>query len=170
MKRPSTPHGQFVTTPGAAALIQLLGCGHQHAAIALTHDELKRVQKLYGFTPEPPNKKPEPPPAPQITDFKARWDFEAAHKKWEASIKALDQWKDPQALLQAGADRNVTRYAEADGLRLLVWIAKYVTPGEDPLKILVQLACDAGCDVDPSDVTWACDEEADTAETETDSV
>jgi hypothetical protein len=57
--------------------------------------------------------------------------------------------------MQAGADRNMVRHAESDGIRLIAWLAKYVPEGEDPLKTLVQLAVDAGWDVDPSDVTWA---------------
>jgi hypothetical protein len=56
---------------------------------------------------------------------------------------------------QAGADRNAFRHAEADGLRLLAWLARHVPSGEDPLKTLVRLAADAGCDVDPADVGWA---------------
>lgn len=58
-------------------------------------------------------------------------------------------------LLQAGADRNVLRHAQADGLRLVAWLARYVEPGKDPLRTLVELACQAGWDVDPIDVGWA---------------
>jgi hypothetical protein len=161
MKRPThngEPHGQIVTTPSASMLIQLLGSGYKQGSIAFTCDEIARVRKLYDFVPEPPNEKPAPPPPPQIADFKSRWDFEVARKKWEANVKALDAWIDPRAMLQSGADRNTMRYAEADGLRLLAWIAKYTSPGEDPLKILVRLASDAGYDVDASDRAWAVDE------------
>lgn len=43
------------------------------------------------------------------------------------------------------------------------WLAKYVPPGEDPLRHLVQLAVNAGWDVDPEDVEWAETEEAEDA-------
>lgn len=57
--------------------------------------------------------------------------------------------------MQAGADRNALRRAEADGLRLVAWLARYVPSGEDPLKTLIQVASDAGFDVDPEDFDWA---------------
>ncbi|HZL96042.1 MAG TPA: hypothetical protein VFB99_20460 [Vicinamibacterales bacterium] len=71
------------------------------------------------------------------------------------ALRAHAKWEDPRAFMQAGADRDVFRHAELDGLRLLAWIARYVPPGEDPLKSLVMLASDAGWDVDPDDVAWA---------------
>lgn len=63
--------------------------------------------------------------------------------------------KDTNVLLQAGSDRNVLRHAEADGLRLLAWIARYTETGCDPLKVLIQFAIEAGVDVDPSDVDYS---------------
>lgn len=65
------------------------------------------------------------------------------------------------AFLEAGACRDVFRAAEADGLRLIAWLAPFVAKGEDPLKILVQMAIDAGYDVDPSDVAWSEEESQD---------
>jgi hypothetical protein len=62
---------------------------------------------------------------------------------------------DPRALLQAGADRNMIRHAEHDGLRLIAWLARHVPAGEDPLKSLVLAAVDAGWDVSPEDASWA---------------
>lgn len=56
--------------------------------------------------------------------------------------------------MQAGADRNALRHAQADGLRLLAWLARHVEPGQDPLRTLVDLACQAGWDVDPLEVDW----------------
>jgi len=58
-------------------------------------------------------------------------------------------------LYQAGADRNMFRTLETDGLRLLGWLARYVEPGQDPLKVLIQFAIEAGVDVDPSDVDYS---------------
>lgn len=63
--------------------------------------------------------------------------------------------KDPNPLIQAGNDRNTLRHAECDGLRLLAWIAAYMPPNEDPMKVLIQLASDAGWDVDSVDVEWS---------------
>lgn len=58
-------------------------------------------------------------------------------------------------LYQAGADRNAFRHAESDGLRLLAWLAKYLEPGQDPLKTLIQFAADSGVDVEYSDIEYA---------------
>lgn len=60
-------------------------------------------------------------------------------------------------LTQAGSDRNVIREAECDGLRLIAWLAKFVPAGEDPLKTLIQIADEAGCNVSYEDISWAMD-------------
>jgi len=63
-------------------------------------------------------------------------------------------------LLQAGADRNLFRHAEVDGLRIVAWFAKYLEPGEDPLRWLIQRLAEVGAyDLDPNDVEWANGEE-----------
>ena len=144
-------------------LMQLLGSGVTAGQVALTRDEFTAVKKLYGYKPEKPNKKPPSPiepvaPAPGA-DYVTREKFAADLRKYEAAVKAHDKWTDPMPFLQAGADRDAIRNAEADGLRLLAWIAQFVQPGEDPLKTLVQFASDAGCDVDPADAEWAEDSE-----------
>lgn len=72
------------------------------------------------------------------------------------SIRRLYGFKpDNNVLLQAGADRNVVRHAECDGLRMLAWIARYVEPNGDPMKTLIQMAVDAGFDVADADAEWA---------------
>jgi len=58
-------------------------------------------------------------------------------------------------LEKAGAERNILRHAEADGMRLVAWIARYTESGQDPLKVLVQLACASGLDVEPGDSKWS---------------
>lgn len=63
-------------------------------------------------------------------------------------------------LLEVGSDRNMFRLAEQDGLRMVAWIARHVEPGDDPLKLLIQMASEAGWDVDPEDYEYASEEEA----------
>lgn len=156
MNRPTTngAHGSLTTTPIAATMIALLG-GIRHGGVALSQDEFKAVQRLYGFVPEGPNAKPPPPAAPQREAFRTAYDYEAAVGRYKDALKAHANWKDPQAFMQAGADVNALRHAEADGLRLLAWLARHLQTGDDPVQVLVQMAIDAGWDVDPSDVTWA---------------
>jgi hypothetical protein len=136
-------------------MMQLLGPGAVYKGLALSRDEFKAVNKLYGLKPEPQNKKPPPPPAPEPADFPEPWKYNAALQKHEEAIKHHQNWQDPQALLQAGADRNALRAAESDGLRLLAWFAKFVPAGEDPLAHLIQITSEAGLDIAYEDVTWA---------------
>lgn len=157
-KRPATrgaTGGALVTTPRTAAMIQLLGTGLHHEGVAFSNDEFKRIKRLYGFVEEPPHEKPSPPPAPNRSDFDSHHAYEIAQREHEELVKRIDKWEDPRAFLQAGADRNALRHAQADGMRLLAWLAKYISQGEDPLRVLIQLASDSGWDVDPADVEWA---------------
>lgn len=159
-------HGHTVTTPSAATMIQLLGSGFASNSVAFTRDEWKHIKKLYGFKDEPPNERPPPPTAPSREQFKTTWDYDRAVKEHQVALKAWESWVDPRQFMQAGADRNAIRHAESDGLRLLAWLAQYVPAGEDPLKSLVQIAIDAGWDVDPSDVGWANDNSEDSNQCE----
>ena len=155
MKRPTTDgHRAIVTTPRVAEMMKLLGSGARHNDVVLSRDEFRAVNKLYGFQKEPPNMKPPPPEPPVREDYPDRWAFDRAIRDHGHALQAHANWEDPRELMQAGADRNAFRHAEADGLRMLAWIAKYVPAGEDPLKHLVQAALAAGWDVDPADIQW----------------
>lgn len=157
--RPSVRNLATVSTPRAETLIELLGPGLIHGPIAFTRDEFKDLRKLYRFEPEKPHEKPPPPEAPKRSDFDAQWKYEDAVRRHPERLRAHENWQDPLPLWQAGADRNTVRHADADGLRLIAWLARFCNPGEDPLKVLVQMAIDAGFDVDPADVDWVEDED-----------
>lgn len=157
-------HGSYVTTPMARTMIQLLGSGIVTGSVVLSKDEFKRIQKIYGYTPEKPNEKPPPPVAPKAEDFTNTngtrgYQYQQACEKHEQALKAHAKWQDPQPLMQAGADRNTIREAETDGLRLLAWLARFVPPGTDPLVTLIQFAADAGADVASEDLDWADESE-----------
>jgi hypothetical protein len=81
------------------------------------------------------------------------------HDELRSLEKVYEFHSEENPLLQAGADRNLFRHAEADGLRVLAWLSRYTEPGQDPLKVLVGLAVEAGLNVDPEDCAWAEDEE-----------
>jgi hypothetical protein len=149
-----------VTTPRVASVMTLLGVGALTGPVAFTRDEKRAIDRLYGLVPERPQKRPEPPVAPVREDFADRWAYDDAVRDHKTAMEAWRRWKDSSPLMQAGADRNAFRHAEADGLRMVAWIAKYVEPGQDPVKVLVRMAIDAGWDVDPADVDWAETEEA----------
>lgn len=104
-------------------MIGLLG-GITYQTVAISTDEARSLERLYGFTPDEPG------------------------------------------IMQHGATRNMLRHAEADGLRMVAWFARFIPPGEDPLKYLVQLTVERGWDITPEDVAWAADEADDCDETE----
>lgn len=157
MKRPHVGWCR-VTTPRAGTMIQLLGSGTVHNGLALTRDEYNALRRLYDFTDEPPNEKPPAPVAPRREDFADSYKYEHAMREHEHAMKAHAKWVDPRALLQAGADRNLLRHAEADGLRIIAWLARFVPAGEDPLKRVVQAFAALGCATDYEDNGWADDE------------
>lgn len=157
VQRP-TLQGRTVSTPYSAGMMSLLGSGPVFKGLALSKSEHRGLQKLYGFYDEKPNKKPPPPPTPKREDFDMAWKFENAIQDHKNAMQLWDKWEDPRPFLQAGADRDLMREAERDGVRMLAWIAKFTPPGEDPLKTVIQMAADAGFDVDPEDMTYALDE------------
>lgn len=154
-KRPTVQNMADVTTPFAATMMQLIGVGGTFENVAFSKTEIRNLKKLYGFEAEKPNKKPPPPEAPKREDFGSDWDFERAQRDHKEALKRHADWKDPLPLMQAGADRNLYRHVRGDGLRLAAYIAKFCEPGEDPLKVLIRMAIDAGYAVDPEDVSWA---------------
>lgn len=148
---------ESTTTPRSAVIQQLLGC-HSCGAVKLTSDEFKRIRKLYGIVQEKQEEKPPAPIAPERKNFKDSWEYKDALARHEKAVNAHAHWESPHRLLQAGADRNALRHASADGLRIVAWLAKYLEVDQDPLKLVIQLASEAGYDVDPEDLSWAIED------------
>lgn len=161
MKRPMTSDdgGSYCTTPNAADLMLALGGDLMHEGVAISTDEKRALERLYGFVPEKPNVKPPAPTAPKREEFPAGYpgtrEYDDAVRRFEQRLAAWQKWEDPRDFMQAGANINLMRRAEVDGLRLVAWLAKFTEPGADPLKAVVQLAYEADWDVDPQDVDWA---------------
>jgi len=153
MKNRPESSGCIVTTPGAARLQSLLGSAPRQGSVAPTHDEYRALQRLYGYVPEKSHPRP---PEPSHPGPDATWDEKEKYKRAKAT---WDAWSDPKGFLQAGADVNLYRHAEVDGLRLVAWIARFIAPGADPLKALILLASEAGWNVDLEDIEYAQEEE-----------
>lgn len=160
MKRPHTEHNySIVTTPLSATMITLMGPDLSSGGVTLTRSESRAIKDLYGYKKEKPTERPpEPippkPPGPSAGPEDAR-AYRQLKDKHDGAMVNWQKWQDPLPLMQAGAARNAIRDAQVDGLRLLAWIAKYVEPGHDPLKTLVQFATEAGMPVCSEDVEWA---------------
>lgn len=154
-ERPQMRGGAYTTTPLAASCMAILGSALRSGPVLLSTDEKRALDRLYGFKLEGPNEKPPKPTMPEPPDNEAHFERQKREESFQKALKAWEQWEDPRTLMQAGADRNMARHAEHDGMRLIAWLAKYVPPGEDPLKTLVQLVADAGFNVAPEDIAWA---------------
>jgi hypothetical protein len=144
-----------ISAPSRRVPIALLGAALSHGNVTISRDEYRALCRLYGFVPEQPNERPPKPAPPPKPDWRTEQDHRRAVEAWE-------KWEDPRPFHQAGADRNLMRHAEADGLRIMAWLAGYVEPGEDPLRALVRVFVE-GYDIDPADVEWA---EAEAEETQ----
>lgn len=120
LKRPTVNglYDSLCTTPRAGQMMTLLGAGQSTGPFTFSRDEFRAVQKLYGYQAEQPNQKPPPPAQPVREDFQDDWAYRDALRKHQEALKAHQKWKDPIDFMQAGADRNCMRHAEADGLRL----------------------------------------------------
>lgn len=144
-------------------MIGLLG-GTKFESLAITNDQFRAIQRVYGYVPEQPGQRPVPPaPPPPCPADASRQEYVAHQKAVEAHKKIVGEcarWQNPQAFMQAGADRNALRSAQADGMRLMAWLAKYTEPGEDPVKVLIRMASASGHEVDPEEYEWATSEGA----------
>lgn len=152
-----------MTTPLSATVIELLGHDLSSGGVVLSRSESRAITELYGYKAEKPSKRPpEPtaptPPGPSSGPDDAR-EYRRLMDKYDGAMVNWRKWQDPLPLMQAGVARNAVRDAQVDGLRLLAWIAKYVEPGHDPLKTLVQFAAEAGMPVCSEDVEWADEDE-----------
>lgn len=120
-----------ITTPRNSEILGLIGGGLVHEGLALTNDEVRALRKLYGY---------DEPRKPLLEE--------------KPSYGSRDKSQKVEDFHQAGADRNLIRHAQLDGLRLVAWLAKFVDKDEDPLAFLVSVMADSGMDVDIEDIEW----------------
>lgn len=129
-----------ITTPRNSEVLGLIGGGLVHEGLALTNDEVRALRKLYGYD--------EPRKRPRLSE-----EEEPSYEVRE-QIRKADKSQKVEDFHQAGADRNLIRHAQLDGLRLVAWLAKFVDKDEDPLAFLVSVMADSGMDVDIEDIEW----------------
>ena len=164
--RPRTSDRGYCSTPSTAQTVSVCGGELRRGSVAISRDEYRSLQRMYGFVNESSRPRPEPPAEPKRKDFPADRDgyraFDDAMRQYRSAYASWEAWTDPRPFFQAGADVSMLRYAEVDGIRIVAWLARVMrgtAPGADPLKAVVQLAIDAGWDVDPADVSWAKNDE-----------
>lgn len=161
-KRPGDLHpgvGCSTDTPTTADMAALLG-RTTFEGVAFTRDQFERLLKFYGFT------------RVDAEVEASRQSHANAVKKFEEEYAKADEWKrrnmqrpkdfDPRgiaAFFTAGRDTGCFREARTDGLRVMAFISKYLQPGEDPVKLVIQMASEAGFDVDPEAYGWATEDD-----------
>jgi hypothetical protein len=157
-KRPHIGHnGSVTSTPSAADSIELLG-GKITEGVALTRDQLRAIRRVYGYTEETPNVRPAPPVQPETVGL-GYFDRQQVMSKYEEELRRHAKWEDPREFMQSGADRNMFRDMSTDGMRVMAWLAQHLTPGEDPVKTVINMAVAAGWDVSCEDGMFAQEED-----------
>ena len=119
--RPQT-QGSYVSSPSSKTCIDLLGGGMVHEGVCLSRTEVDRLRELYGYRVEPPHDRPAPPIAPDRSHYKWEYDYQRAVGEYEDAMRVHKRWEDPREFHQVGADRNMIRHAQCDGLRIVAWL------------------------------------------------
>lgn len=147
-------------TPSTAMILDLLGRGARFEGVTVSESQMRALRKMYLYTDEAANAIVEEQRAAHLAAEAAKIEHNA---KLEEGYARKHNTRHPEKFdaegvrrfVDSGDARDVFRRASRDGLRMLAFLAKYIEPGGDPVKLLVQLASDAGFDVDGSDVEWA---------------
>ena len=144
-------------TPNDIAMIELLG-GNRHEGIVLSRSQMNHLRKAYEFNPIFPAKCADQAVAlreAEIVRIKAENAEKAAKGLTRNSYNGLKDVPNPltgaekktvERFHQAGDDRDLLRQASGDGLRVMAFLAQFLEPGQDPVKLVVQLCADAGYD------------------------
>lgn len=158
---PRTEQGSLCSTPSAAVSIDLLG-GYRYESVTFSTDELRALERLYEFdlskSVNEARHHAEEAHAAAVVQYEAAkaasspWNWPTIHPPKPPDLAGAARWQ------RSGDIRNLMRHAEADGLRLIGAIARYLSPGEDPVKILLSLMAQAGFDVQ-EDPDWYNEEE-----------
>lgn len=149
--RPTTESGNTCATPMDATMIALLG-GKRVEGVAFSVDQYRALERHYGYdmkkaregavayAEEADKRELEAHEA-----FMADPDIPSRDKRGKRapkpSLTSVDQF------MVAGAERNMFRAVQEDGMRVMAFIAKYLETGQDPVKMLAQLMLEAGFDM-----------------------
>ncbi len=157
-------------TPADVALIAMLG-GQSFNGCSFTVDTMRRLRAAYGVDTS----------REHVADHQAMRETQvdkvyakmleehaaanAPHAMW-SPLRGKPTPERPKVdhagearFSGAGDDRNLFRRVQRDGLRLMAVLSRYMERGEDPVKLLVKLLVNNGCDVDPTACQWADSED-----------
>lgn len=170
-ERPTAEGGRACATPSDATMITLLG-GMTFQGVTFTRGQAKALEKFYGYDDQKARR--------DASDaVKESWKLQTQKvmdrlkdpklKDWKRNelMKQLKELQNQQsqeetvkgaaAFAEAGGVRNRWRIIQEDGLRVMAMLGRFLEPGQDPVKLVVQLMSEAGYDVSEH-CEWAYDE------------
>ena len=142
----------FAATPDDVFVIKTLG-GKQCNGVTFTDDQLRALRRAYGFSDTHNQSVVEgmrQDHEVRVTAFEKTLLEALPYKREELERKRPKPF-DAEGLttfLESGDNVNLFRHAERDGLRIMGAISRFLEPGEDPVKLVLRLAVEAGYDVD----------------------
>jgi hypothetical protein len=149
------------STPSSRLMIELIGSKMNYEGVHFSSDEVKYLKVVYGFSDVEHERMLDKACAMAQVDYEgrlARYEKERAQNtSWHVPLKPKPPYsrEELDAFYTAGDLRNLARYVQRDGLRVMAVLARYVEADEDPVQVLLRMAIEAGYAVDPSDIEWA---------------
>lgn len=157
MQTRPTAGGSMCVVPDDATTLSITN-GVTVGNVAITRGKLRHMERLYGFDLDAAARAAATKSHEQHVAALARHEEEKAKATgWDRDRLVPPKRTEPSevASFQFGGDtRDLLRYAEADGMRMVALIAAYLEPGEDPVRWLAKMLMDQGYDV-PVDPEWA---------------
>jgi len=154
-KYPGEKSGFRCATPTDETMIQLLG-GQPYDCVTFTNDQVRSLYSSYGHTYYDK--------AEVEKDLVGKWEENCAHlrEKYAEAVKKrmwvtkleLPKRPDDETVqghinwLMAGSQINMFKHVKCDGLRVMAYLAKFLEVGEDPVKLIANMAVDAGFDAE----------------------
>lgn len=152
----------IAATPTDVEVLSYCG-GHSNAGVEFTADQVQRFKNFYGFDRQHTAK---------VVEMMrvAHEELLAKNEKLRAELSEKKDWESKNKLrdipapkpfdasivrlFEAGDTRNVFRYVERDGMRVMAFLSEFLEYGEDPVKLVAKMVMQMGYDVDPGVVAW----------------
>jgi|APSaa5957512622_1039677.scaffolds.fasta_scaffold164042_1 hypothetical protein len=154
-KIPGHKSGFRCATPTDETMIQLLG-GQAYDGVTFTNDQIRSLYSSYGHTYYDKDEVEK--------DLVTQWEkncanlrekhAEAVKKRMWVTKLELPKRPDAEAVqshinwMMAGSQVNMFKHVKCDGLRAMAYLAKFLEKGEDPVKLIANMAIDAGFDAE----------------------
>jgi hypothetical protein len=125
--------------------------GARYGNVALTRNQLQRLQHVYGYDPRYGVQEQERSYDFAVTAYQvslAAWNS-TQHKHWETPPQPPNKAEFPEAaqLLDGGGVVYLGRDITSDGIRVMAFLSHWLEPGEDPVLLVARALAASGYDV-----------------------